>query len=406
MRVPLVRIPTRPWQHAGLVVALPLAISGILVLVVTAPSWQGWPTATNTFALMPFVFGAPLIAAVQAFESSRLETTAVTKTWVARINRVKIRENFRSLSGSWICVLICALMWFSMAQIMTGVKQQSDAEGSVRPILGYVALAILAVAVGHLVGKVRVHLTVSVAAAFVLVLAVAIYATQYANVSPARVLPLFPLAVLWTTSFIATAAAMFSPFDRSRSVAAACLAVVLVACNVAAASDRGNLLRTDIDERCVDESGTTICVWREHEVALEPLKEISRRVQDVAPEDMLIPTQVNEFGLDGTIDVSNSFTLDNSFVRDQAALTVGYVYVLINHTFAGHDNSEEGRAARFSLESLLIVAAYPEISDAEAARMLLDLKKIDQAREVVHQGTSAMKVRANSLFMTATRDLK
>ncbi len=131
MRVPLGRIPTRPWQHAGLVVALPLAISGILVLVVTAPSWQGWPAATNTFALMPFVFGAPLIAAVQAFESSRLETTAVTKTWVARINRVKIRENFRSLSGSWICVLICALMWFSMAQIMTGVKQQSDAEGSV-----------------------------------------------------------------------------------------------------------------------------------------------------------------------------------------------------------------------------------------------------------------------------------
>lgn len=407
MRVPLVQIPTRLRHHMGLVVALPLAISGILVLLVTAPSWQGWPTATNTFALMPFIFGAPLLAAVQAFESSRIEESAVAKTWVVRTPHVKMRENLRPLAGSWICVLFCAFTWFVAAHVMTSLNRQADAEASLRPIIGYVGLAFFSVAAGHLLGKLKAHLAVAVAVAFVLALVVSLYVTQYGNTSPAYLARLLPIVTLWGTGVAGTIAAILAPFGRMRGTIPTFLVAVLVACNLtAAAYGGGNVLRSDVDEVCSENTVPTICLWREHEAALAPLVEISRAVREVAPPAMDTPPRINEFGFNGDINVSTTLNLDNNFLQDRATLTIGYVRTLSNYTFVEHNNSNEGRAAQFALESLLVVAAYPEISDSDVSLGYLDRGSVERAREIVKGGAIATQEQAALLFAAATRDLR
>ncbi|NCD17728.1 MAG: hypothetical protein EOL91_10555 [Actinobacteria bacterium] len=405
MMVGWIRVPYRPRHHVGLIIAIPLAISGLLVLVVAAPSWVGWPTATNTLALLPFVFGAPLLSAVQAYESARLEEAAVAATWVARTKRVRLRENVRCLAGSWMAAALCVVTWLATARIVTELNPHGQARASFRPVLGYVALAVLAIAIGHLIGKLQAHLAIAVATALVLVLAVSIYATQYGNTDPALVIPVLPVAGLGIGAAVTTAAALVAPFGPRPGLGPVGVAAAVALGVIAAAglSDRV-VLRSDVDEACAGADGTTICVWREHAAALEPLTEISEAVRAVAPEAMELPDRIDEFGLNGTVNVSRSLNLDNRAVLDRAALTTEYVLTLSNHVFSGYDNSAAGAAARSELEALLVVAAHPGITDAEAAMGYLDPAHVHQAREVIETGDA--RDHANILYETATKDLR
>lgn len=406
-----VRFPHRPRHHIGLIVAMPLAISGVLVLVVAGPSWVGWPTATNTLALLPFIFGAPLLAAGQAYESARLEESAVAATWVVRTRRVRLRENVRCLAGSWIAAAVCAVTWYATARIVTAVNAHGHARASLRPVLGYLGLVVLVIAVGHLLGKLEAHLAVVVAIAFVIALATSIYTTQYANTDPALVIPVLPVAVLGVGAAVGTAAALLAPFGSPRGIVSVGIAAIvaagpMIAGMTAASSGEQVVLRSDADEVCAGDDGTTICVWREHEAALGPLTEISQAVGAVAPQAMELPERINEFGLDGTVDVSSSLNLNNAAVLDRAALVTSYVMTLGNYLFAGHDNSDAGAAARSALEALLAVAAYPQLTDGQAALGYLDPARVDEAREVLNDGDVETRAYADALFETATKDLQ
>ncbi len=407
MKAPRIKFPNRLRHHIGLIVAIPLAISGLLVLVVMAPSWMGWPTATNSLALLPLVFGAPLLASVQAYESARLEDSAVAATWVSRTNSVKVRENMRSLAGSWIAAAVCAALWYGAARVVTEINSQVHAPASIRPLLGYSALAMLAVASGHLVGKLPVPMAIAVGAAFALCLAVSIYATQYTNTHPALVTPIMPIAALGIGAVIATASALFAPFGPGRGWAPVGIAVLLAAGVITAAtSSEKVVLNTEVDEVCEEAGRTTICMWGEHQAALGPLTEISQSVQSAAPDAMELPARINEFGLDGTVDVSGSLNLDNAAIRNRASLTIAYVLTLSNHTFAGHDNSAAGSQARSELEALLVVAACPNISDGEAALGYLSQVHLDEARKVVQAGETETRDYAIALYQSATKDLQ
>lgn len=407
MKAANVLVPSWPRHHLGVALAVPLAVVGLLVLAVAAPGWLGWPTATNTHALFPFLFGAPLLAAVQAYESARQEQHAVAATWVARTRRVKLRENGRCLAGAWLAATLCALTWYLVARIATAMNPLGQAQASLRPILGYLALVLLAIGVGHLIGKLRLRAAVSSATAFVTMLLVALYGTQYGNSSPEYVIAPEPLLALGISAVVVTVAALISPLDRRWGIAHALLPLLVVVVVTASTVGRASVvLRPDADGVCAGEDGALVCVWREHEAALVPLTDIAESIREVAPATMPIPERLQEFGLDGTANASYSLNLTNSDVHHRPSLTTAYVLALSNHVFAGRGNSDEGRAARVALEALLAVAAEPDLTDGQAARGLLYQDDVARARAVVASGKPSTAAYAEELFARATQDLE
>ena len=404
MNAPTVRIPLRPRHHVALLVVIPLALSGLLVLGAQAPLWRGWPTATNTYALFPFVYVAPFLAALEAYESARLEESKVS-AWVVPTLRVKVCTNGRSIAGSLMAATICAVLWYATARISSSITPLGQASASLRPVVGYTAMTILVIAIGHLVGKLLAPVAVVVGLAFVAALIVSLYSTQYANTEPAWVLTAGPLLYMAGAACVGMALSLAAPVITSGGFLSMILAALLATIPLATKEQVWNyVLRAEPDPVCAGDS-PQICVWREHAAALAELVEVSEAVVGVAPEDMEIPERTQEYGLAGRFDGTYDLNLANELISDRTALATSYVFAIDNYTFAGYENSSVGDAARQALTELLIAYASPNSTDWEVGAVGLDVSEMQTARQIVAQGSAAVKERAATLFRVAIKDL-
>lgn len=381
--------------------ALPiLLLVGVAILGLTSNVWLGWSTATATYALSPLMFIAPVLGALQAHESARYEQSDPGQ-WIQQNLVQRVRQSIRTLTPSWIAIVSLSAVFALGSFGATAVVNYGLAATSYRPVVGYLALSFLAVALGQLAGKLPWHPALGVGGVFVLVLIVALYVTRYSNTHPAYETPLLPVVALAIAALVTTVLALGMPYRPAANWGVVVLALLSVSGSVLAAIHvRNDAPMRNPDPVCEGDS-PQICVWREHSRALPTLREFADRLTTVKPDAMELPGRIQELGLNGIPDASTSMPLSNLNVRQTSALALDLVLTTTNMVFVDQDNSAEGDGARDALAAYLLLAIDPDNTSA-----FFSHQAVDEAARILELPDAEQRKEVAALYERATKDLR
>lgn len=405
-----VRFAHSPRHHVGIIALLPMLALGVLILWFVRDQWMGWPTPTANWMLFPFLFAGPVIAALQTIESARIEEARVDN-WVRRSLRVRVRENTRSLTVSWILVVVLAGVWGVGTWWVSRANSVVEASTSFLPAVGYTALGFFAVGFGHLCGKLTLKTSYLAITAFVGVLIAAMYATQYLNYEPYQLIPRGAIIVLIVTAGLLNIVAVVVPVGARSSTAwqnGVPLAVgvtSLIAVLVVAYLEIIPPVRQDADPIC-SKGSPTICVWHEHKNALDNLEVIRERVASQLPENLSVPTHLDQYGLTESRDVGESLNFGHGAVDSTLELAAAYILAITNSQYADHVNSEEGAHARTQLESWLILSAVSDANESEWSRLGMDPSTMREVSQLTSLSVEEQRKWVDRTYDASIRDLE
>lgn len=325
-------------------------VAGCALLFVTRQQWAGWPSGSAYFALIGFMLAAPLLAGVAAYEADRM-TSANAANWVPLTVSLKARLSGQRLAAGWASVVLLALGWGAVVAVVFLAAHHVVSPLPMEPILGYLALAALAVPLGHTLGCCHGPLALRAGAAAAGILLIAVLTTMYGWTEPDVRLKPLPLAVTAAAAVVMTIVAVFSPAERyptAVGMVSFLLACALVA-GTAPFTDSGTTGRVARDPVCAP-GRPTLCVWREHEPSLSELANVRDRAASYLPRGFSVPERLNDCGLDGGDDATFALTLTRDSYASPEDIREAYLNALFNWAFL-HDG--ESKDAQLEARDLL-----------------------------------------------------
>ncbi|MDY5128265.1 DUF7224 domain-containing protein [Actinotignum sp. GS-2025f] len=396
-------------RHPHLISALLTLIVGTIALWLLRDSWVGYTSATANYALCGFIFGMPLVSAMQAIHSERIRAVDLP-TWVPYSPRRVLMQNVSALMPGLITILFTGAVLSGAALGVTAMAREELAPVNIHPIIGYLCLGFLGVLIGHMIGRIDASSAVLAVGSFGVMLGIAMFTTQYTVLEPYMEVSLPQLYALIAVTALAFIPALFLPrrtgWHKKQSVGSLIFVFIAAATLIATSA----LFPEPSQRRGGGQVCTTsqpfLCVWKEHEPALRTFTNISDRILPLIPEGMPVADTFEEFALNGNHYSGRTLNFASADMDDESMLVTALVYPLTNRSYEGGSNSDAGNAARNDLDLWLMMRGAPNKTDSSFIADGHDSATVERARAITALPEAEQRAWAQATYAASVADLE
>ncbi len=396
-------------RHPHLISALLTPIVGAIALWLLRDSWVGYTSATANYALCGFIFGMPLVSAMQAIHSERIRVVDLP-TWVPYSPRRVLMQNVSALMPGLITILFTGAVLSGAALGVTAMAREELAPVNIHPIIGYLCLGFLGVLIGHMLGRIDASSAVLAVGSFGVMLGIAMFTTQYTVLEPYMEVSLPQLYALIAVTALAFIPALFLPrrsgWHKKQSVGSCIFVLIAVATRIAArARIPQPRQRRGAGQVCTT-SQPFLCVWKEHEPALRTFTNISDRILPLIPEGMPVLDTFEEFALNGNHDGALTLNFSSADMDDESMLVTALVYPLTNPSYVERSNTDAGKVARGDFTVWLMMRGAPNKTDSSFIADGHDSATVERARAITALPEAEQRAWAQATYAASVADLE